>query len=197
MSDTQGDAPAEPRPPEDANTPSAAQQEGERAAAAERGGADMPTEEELRDAYAAELRRISSADLILQTAASLINVGAYRLGLTGGESGDRDLDQVRDAIDGVRALLPILERRDESQQLRPLRDALSQLQLAYAREAQGGTSVADAPAERRAPDSGGEPAATDGGEPAEGAEGAPSSPGDARHPGPAESSGRLWIPGKG
>ena len=101
-------------------------------------GAGAPSEEELRAAYAAELRRITAPELILQTAASLVNVGAYRLGLAGGDPSERDLDQVRDAIDGVRALLPILERRGGAEQLAPLRDALSQLQLAYTRELQGG-----------------------------------------------------------
>ncbi len=95
-----------------------------------------PSEEELRSAYEAELRRISAADLLVQTVASLINVGAFRLGLTGGADSERDLEQVRDAIDAVRALLPILERNEGADQLRPLRDALSQLQLAYARELQ-------------------------------------------------------------
>ena len=105
-------------------------------------GAGAPSEEELRAAYAAELRRITAPELILQTAASLVNVGAYRLGLAGGDPSERDLDQVRDAIDGVRALLPILERRGGAEQLAPLRDALSQLQLAYARELQGGAPQA-------------------------------------------------------
>jgi hypothetical protein len=172
------------------------------------------SEEELREAYAAELRRVSSTELVLQTAASLINVGAYRLGLAGGDPADRDLEQVRDAIDGVRALLPILERRGGPEQLRPLRDALSQLQLAYARESQAGADArahaAATPGEGAAteqpsqPQTQGEP-----GEPARSSEpaagdaagaGAPErepQEGDPRRPGPAESSGRLWVPGSG
>ena len=43
----------------------------------------QPSEEELRAAYEAELNRITSADMLLQTAASLLNLGARRLGLTG------------------------------------------------------------------------------------------------------------------
>jgi hypothetical protein len=164
------------------------------------GGAETLSEDELREAYAAELRRISSADLILQTTASLINVGAYRLGLTGGEEADRDLEQVRDAIDGVRGLLPILERRADAQQLRPLRDALSQLQMAYAREVQpeAGTAGAGAGAGGGAQP---EPAAagSEGGRAAADQEPAssPRDPDDAHRPGPAESSGRLWVPGSG
>jgi hypothetical protein len=165
-----------------------------------RGDAETLSEDELREAYAAELRRISSADLILQTTASLINVGAYRLGLTGGEEADRDLEQVRDAIDGVRGLLPILERRADAQQLRPLRDALSQLQMAYARELQ----PQDAAAGAGAGGGGGakpepEPAGSESGgaTPAQEPAGSPQGPGEAHQPGPAESSGRLWVPGRG
>ena len=94
------------------------------------------SEEELRAAYEAELNRITSAEVMLQAAVSLLNLGGRRLGLApGGEGGVKDLDQVRDAIDGVRALLGVLER-SSPRELGPLRDALSRLQLAYAREAQ-------------------------------------------------------------
>jgi hypothetical protein len=166
-------------------------------------GSERPSEDELRQAYEAELQRISSTDVMLQTAASLLNVGAYRLGLIGGERSERDLDQVRDAIDGVRALLPILERKGDANQLRPLRDALSQLQLAYARELQAdaaqpaaGDADAGAPHESPAdPDTGAAPAGGDRAEPAEDA--AQAAAGEGRRPGPAEASGRLWVPGKG
>jgi hypothetical protein len=147
-----------------------------------------PSEAELRAAYEAELSRITPADMMMQAAVSLLNLGARRLGLTGGpeptEPGgppspppERDLGQVRDAIDGVRALLAILER-SMPQELRPLRDALSQLQMAYAREAPAG-----AEAERPATEPG--PAASDSSPATE-------EPGG---PGPAQSSGRLWVPG--
>jgi hypothetical protein len=185
------------QPPADAGTEAQppAQEQADADVASERAGSggESPSEEELREAYAAELRRISSADLILQTAASLINVGAYRLGLAGGDPADRDLEQVRDAIDGVRALLPILERRGDAEQLRPLREALSQLQLAYAREAQAGAPAAAAGSP---PEAGGAPRETGGDAPGGNTDPA-QRPGDARRPGPAESSGRLWTPGKG
>ena len=84
--------------------------------------------------------------MMLQAAVSLLNIGGDRLAPTPAQparaeqaaagGAERDLEQVRDAIDGVRALLEILERRIPSE-LRPLRDALSQLQMAYAREAAG------------------------------------------------------------
>jgi hypothetical protein len=127
---------------------------------------------------------------MLQAAVSLLNVGGYRLciGSAPGAppAADRDLEQVRDAIDGVRALVGILERRIP-QELGPLRDALSQLQLAYAREAQAGGG-ADAGAQPRQPTEKQRPSAT---------EATPDEPGsaDKSGAGPAESSGRLWVPG--
>jgi hypothetical protein len=102
----------------------------------------------------------------------------------------RDLEQVRDAIDGARALLPLLERR-LPQQVRQLRDALAQLQMAYAREAQtSGSTQATDPAPTAA---GGDDASTGARQPkpAEGTQ-----PGAQQRPGPAETSGRLWVPGR-
>ena len=96
-----------------------------------------PTEaelQEMRAAYEAELRRISAADVIIQTAVTLINIAGRRLGLGPEDSGERDLEQVRDAIDAVRGLMPVLERRAPDD-LGQLRGALSQLQMAYATEA--------------------------------------------------------------
>ncbi len=157
------------------------------------GASGQPSEAELRAAYEAELSRITPAEMMLQAAVSLLNIGARRLGLTGGPEhpqpdagaqpdaqagARRDLGQVRDAIDGVSVLLEILER-SAPEQLRPLRDALSQLQLAYAREAQvsGGSEGAKEPAR---PEQG---------------QDAPQGEERSRAPGPAQASGRLWVPG--
>ncbi len=162
-------------------------------------GTSEPTEEQLRAAYEAELRRITSTDMIAQAAVSLLNIGARRLGPPGesqpqpgaaGHAGatpasERDLEQARDAIDAASALLEILERRIP-QEVRSLRDALSQLQMAYAREVQA-AAQASAPAAGSG-GAGGQDASAGGKDaPAEGE----SAPG----PGPAESSGRLWVPG--
>jgi hypothetical protein len=160
------------------------------------GSPNEPSEEDLRAAYEAELSRITSTDMMAQAAVSLLNIGARRLGLlaregaAGEETGPsdpgsgRDLEQVRDAIDGAKALLDILERRIPGE-LRSLRDALSQLQMAYARDVQTSTDA---------------PVPSAGGPASEGAGGAPKSPppgGEEQDgPGPAESSGRLWIPGR-
>jgi len=169
-----------------------------------------PSEEELRAAYEEELSRLTSTDVMAQAAVSLLNLGARRLAPDGGEqAGERDLEQARDAIDGARALLEILERRIP-QELRPLRDALSRLQMAYAREvgaaggeqqaAAGAAGARDAGAGQAGGAGEGEPGAAGEGRPGGAGEGRPGSAGPAerqeRGPGPAESSGRLWVPGR-
>jgi hypothetical protein len=70
--------------------------------------------------------------------------------------------------------MPVLERREDPASLRSLRDALSALQMEYAKLAgaappAGEGAAADDPAEQ----------------PQEGPPG----------PGPAQKSGRLWVPG--
>jgi hypothetical protein len=135
------------------------------------------SEDELRAAWEEQLRRLTPADLIVQTVVSLINLAGRRLGLEPGAQDERDLEQARDGIDGARALLPVLERREPAEALAPLRDALSALQLHYAKLAAVGG------------DSGAPPAA--GSEP----EPEPEQREDQRGPGPAERSGRLWVPG--
>jgi uncharacterized membrane protein YgcG len=170
----------------------------------------QPSEAELRAAYEAELSRITSAELMLQAAVSLLNVGSFRLAprapAAAAATADAaatppsasqapspgDLEQARDAIDAVRALLEIIERRmpDETA---PLRNALSQLQMIYAREAQaggaGGEPGTGGPAGGGAPPAGG---SSGGAQAPGGAPGEEQPPG----PGPAESSGRLWVPGR-
>jgi hypothetical protein len=176
-----------------------------------------PTEEELRAAYEAELSRITTTDMMAQAAVSLLNLGARRLapptageapgaggdpaaggggtaaaggGTAAAGSGQRDLGQARDAIDGVKGLLDILERRIP-QELGPLRDALSRLQMAYAREVQTGEATAG-----QAQRSGAEGGESRPAHPAAGEQQAPEAGDRPAGPGPAEASGRLWVPGR-
>jgi hypothetical protein len=92
-----------------------------------------PTEDELRAALEEQMRRITVKDVLLQTVVTLVNLSARKLGL--GEGEEKDLDQARLGIDAVRALLPLLPE----QEVAPVKDALSQLQMAYAQAAGGGT----------------------------------------------------------
>ncbi len=165
-----------------------------------------------RAAYEAELSRITSAELMLQAAVSLLNVGSFRLapraaggpgapapGVPSAPSGE-DLEQARDAIDGARALLEVLERSVPNE-IAPLRNALSQLQIAYARAAQaagGGPGAAGARGDGPAQGGGGSPpSGGSGGTGGGGTPGTDEGPGERPPgPGPAESSGRLWVPGR-
>jgi hypothetical protein len=155
-----------------------------------------PTEDELR-AYEEEISRITSTQLLVQAAASLLNVGGRRLGLAEGAEQDRDLEQVRDAIDAVSALLPILERRMPAAQARPLRDALSQLQMAYARLAQAPPSEQESPQQASGAEQPTGPSGVPGAPESPAAEGSQPAQGEdpAGAPGPAQRSGRLWVPG--
>ena len=97
------------------------------------GSQRQPTEEELRAALEEQMRKITVRDVLLQTVVSLVNLSGRRLGLTGSPE-EKDLEQARLGIDAVRALLPLLP----DEEMAPVREALSQLQVAYAREAGGG-----------------------------------------------------------
>jgi hypothetical protein len=131
------------------------------------------TEEELR-ALEAEMDRITVDDVLLQTVVSLLNLGARKAGLGSapGEEPKRDLEQVHQAIEAVRALLPQLERR-HADKLGPIRDTLARLQMVYAQGSGAG---------------GPEPDPSGGGQ-----QPPPDAPGGR---GPAQQSGRLWVPGQ-
>lgn len=177
------------------------------------GPAAPPNEEELRAAYEAEIKKIRVEQVLLEQVVSLINLGMRRTGLGPGTEDERDLGQVRLAIDSIRALMPLVERT-AAPQAGPIRDALSQLQLAYVRL--GGTNEGGEPvpgSDRAAssaaappgadtptgtvPGSGqaqpapapGEPSPTQTADPA-------TKPEEPEEAGPAQRSGRLWVPGQ-
>ena len=100
-------------------------------------------EDELREA----LKKIRVEDVLLQTAATLIDIAARRMGLAD-EDGPKQLDQAKLAIEGIRALQPLMTEEQQT----AVREPLSQLQMAYAREAAGGAAPAkpsDEEAERQ------------------------------------------------
>jgi len=126
----------------------------------------QPSEEEIR-ALEAEMEKLTVDDVLLQTLVTLLNLGARKAGLV--EGSEADLPQVKQAIDGARALLPLVEPR-HAEELGPVRDALSRLQMLYVQRTGGEAAPA---AEQPPPD-----------KPAE------------EGPGPAQRSGRLWVPGQ-
>lgn len=101
-----------------------------------------PTEAEMQAALEEQMRNIRVEDVVVQTTVTLVNLGARRLGLAAAPGEDpateRDLGQAQIAIEAVRALLPLLPA-EVNEQIAP---ALSQLQMAFAREAQGGGEAA-------------------------------------------------------
>jgi hypothetical protein len=131
------------------------------------------SDEELR-AIEAEMQKITVDDVLLQTIVTLLNLGARKAGLASAPPAEGeippepDLDQVKQAIDGARALLPLVEA-SHGQQLGPVKDALARLQMFYAQRASGRAPAGEAPAAE------------------------PEQPSGA---GPAQSSGRLWVPGQ-
>jgi hypothetical protein len=134
------------------------------------------SEEELRQ-IEAEMERVTVDDVLLQTLVTLLNLAARKAGLAAppGQDGPKpDLAQMHQAIEGARAILPLVETR-HADKLGPVRDTLSQLQMAYAQLRQG----APAPGgEKPEPEPEQPDAATSG------------------EPGPAQKSGRLWVPGQ-
>ncbi len=124
----------------------------------------QPTEEQIR-ALQEQLEKLRVEDLLIQTIVSVINLGAQK-----GAGGDKE--QLGLAIESARALLPLVEQ-DLGEDARPIREALSQLQLEFAK-----APVAQGAGEGEAP-TGPQPDAS----------------GDAEA-GPAQSSGRLWVPGQ-
>jgi hypothetical protein len=178
-------------------------------------GAGPPaSEEELRAAYEAEIKKVRVEHVLLEQVVSLINLGMRRTGLAPGTEDERDLGQVRLAIESIRVLMPLIEQ-SAAAQAGPIRDALSQLQLAFVRlggapgpgvvaagspGAPGGPTGVPAPgAPGGAP---GAPAADRPGQPGAGtgSPGAPPEPGSEDpkpgDAGPAQRSGRLWVPGQ-
>jgi hypothetical protein len=170
-----------------------------------------PTEEELRAAYEAELKRLRVEHVLLDNVAALANLGMRRTGLAPGTEEEQDPEQVRLAIESIRALLPVLEQAAPDQ-IGAIRDAVSQLQLAFVRIG-GQAPAAETPESGAAagpgggagagsgPDSGPDSGSGSGpgsgpgpsGGPAASPEPEPPKPGE---PGPAQRSGRLWVPGQ-
>lgn len=149
-----------------------------------------PSEDEMRAALQEELKKVRVEQVVLEAAVSILNVSVMRAGLVPGSEDERDLDQVRVGIEGVRALMPLVELI-AGEQSRAIRDALSQLQLAYVQAAEeAGAGEGGAPGAGQQPPTGGAPGS--------GGAGAPKPPQQPRpgETGPAQRSGRLWVPGQ-
>ena len=125
-----------------------------------------PEQEQMLRQMEEEMRRISVQDLLAQSVVSILNLSYRRIA----KEDERDLEQAKLGIDAIRALVDMLEPEAQHE----VKNALSQIQLAYAQLA--GPSAAGAG-----------PGAA-GGQPGPGG----NEPGGIRKP----PSG-LWTPGSG
>jgi hypothetical protein len=124
-----------------------------------------PEQEQMLRQMEEEMRRVRVQDLVAQSVVSIINLAYRRIA----KEDERDLEQARIGIEAVRGLVDVLEEDAQHE----IRNALSQLQMLYAQQAEGAAP----------------PAAPEGGEGA--------APG-AEQPGPstgAKPPPRLWTPG--
>jgi FtsZ-interacting cell division protein ZipA len=81
------------------------------------------------------LKQIKVDDVLLQTVVTLINLGGRRLTV----KEEKDPAQAKQAIDAARALLPLCPQEEVG----PIKDALSQLQMVYVKEQRTGAQPAE------------------------------------------------------
>lgn len=89
-----------------------------------------PSEEELQARLEEQLRQVRVQDVLLESVASLLNLSARRIA----KADERDLEQGRIGIEAVRAMVGLVDPAAREQ----VQEALSQVQMLYAREARGG-----------------------------------------------------------
>lgn len=105
-----------------------------------------PTQEEMAAMLADRLARTPVRDVLLQCMATFIDMAGVRLGMGPTGDGARDLGQARQAIEALRALLTVAERELGAAQVRPFKEPLAILQMAYSRASEERADPA-APAE--------------------------------------------------
>jgi len=86
-----------------------------------------PSEEELRAQLEEEIRKVRVEDVVLQSAVSILNLSARRIA----KDDERDLDQAKVGIDAARSLVELVRPEAQPQ----LRQAISELQVLYAKHA--------------------------------------------------------------
>jgi hypothetical protein len=123
-----------------------------------------PEQEQMLRQMEEEMRRVRVQDLVAQSVVSILNLSARRIV----KEDEQDLDQAKHGIDVVRAIVDLLDPEAAQE----VRNALSQLQMLYAKAA--GES------------GGGAPPPAGGGAPAGGPE-----------PGIQKPPSGLWTPGQG
>ena len=93
------------------------------------------SEEELRAQLEDQIRNLKVEDVILQSAVSILNLAARRTA----KEDERDLEQARVGIEAARALTELVPEDARPQ----LRQAVSEMELLYAKHAGGDAKHAD------------------------------------------------------
>jgi hypothetical protein len=93
-----------------------------------------------------QIKQLRIDDVILQTVVTLVNLTGRKLTV----EGEKDLEQARKGIDAVGALLPLCPQ----DQVGPVKEAVSQLQMLFARESQqpGGEAAGEKAGEKATED---------------------------------------------
>jgi hypothetical protein len=103
---------------------------------------EAPSEEELRAQLEEEIRKVRIEDVVLQSAVSILNLSARRIAI----DEERDLEQAKVGIDAANALVDHIKPEAQAQ----LRQAISELQLLYAKHAGEGDAAEEEPSEQPA-----------------------------------------------
>jgi hypothetical protein len=107
-----------------------ADEEQQQGAGGAEGGAEQgqaPSEEELRAQLEDEIRKVRVEDVVLQSAVSILNLSARRIAI----DEERDLAQAKVGIDAASVLTDLVKPEAQQQ----LRQAVSELQMLYAKHA--------------------------------------------------------------
>jgi hypothetical protein len=131
-----------------------------------------PTEDELRAQIEEQIRTVRVQDLLLDSTVSLLNLSARRIA----KDDERDLEQAKVGIEAVRAMVELLDPEPAKQ----IRTALSEVQVLFARQAQGGEEPTQGDAEP-APNPPAPPPA-------------PAEPQSRPQGGPQRPPSKLWTP---
>jgi len=104
----------------------------------EQPGGKQASDEQLREQLEEEIRKVRVEDVVLQSVVSILNLAARRIA----KDDERDLAQAKVGIDAARALVDLVKPEAQPQ----LRQAISELQILYAKHAGEGESGAGEPA---------------------------------------------------
>jgi hypothetical protein len=102
-------------------------------------GGAQPSEEQLREQLEEEIRKVRVEDVVLQSVVSILNLAARRIA----KDDERDLEQAKVGIDAARALVDLVKPEAQPQ----LRQAISELQILYAKHAGEGGPGGSGPEE--------------------------------------------------